>query len=148
MLNLTPESQKLSSSFVANKNQLPWPVAEGKIAQPFGEHPHPVLKGIKIQNNGIDIATRKASQVRSVFDGEVTGVVSLPGAGKAIIIRHGEFLSVYSNLEGSDVSKGEKVKAKQNIGKVMVNEEEDKAILHFEIWRGTDIQNPAIWLKD
>ncbi len=148
LLNLTPEAQKLSSSFVANKNQLPWPVSEGRIAQPFGEHPHPVLKGIKIKNNGLDIATKKSSQVRSVFDGEVTGVISLPGAGKAIIIRHGEFLSVYSNLEESGVEKGEKVKAKQNIGKVMTSAEENNTILHFEIWRGTEIQNPAMWLKD
>jgi septal ring factor EnvC (AmiA/AmiB activator) len=147
LLNLTPESQKLSSNFEANRNQLPWPVSEGSITGQFGEHEHPVLKGIKVKNNGIDIATKKFASTRSVFDGEVTGVVSIPGAGKAVIIRHGEFLTVYSKMEDVTVAKGEKVKAKQAIGTVMAGEDGDRSELHFEVWKGASILNPQSWLK-
>jgi septal ring factor EnvC (AmiA/AmiB activator) len=147
LLNLTPESQKLSSSFELNRNQLPWPVTEGSIIGQFGEHEHPVLKGIKVKNNGVDIATKKFAPTRSVFDGEVTGVVSIPGAGKAVIIRHGEFLTVYSKMEDVSVSKGEKVKAKQQIGTVMAGDEGERSELHFEVWKGGTILNPESWLK-
>lgn len=148
LLNFTPESQKLSDNFEANRNQLPWPVTEGNISDRFGEHPHPVLKGIKIKNNGIDITTKKLAATRTVFDGEVTGIVTIPGAGKAVIIRHGEYLTVYSKMEEVSVAKGDKVKAKQNIGKVMIDEEENMGELHFEIWKGATILNPESWLKD
>ena len=147
LLNLTPESQKLSTSFEANRNQLPWPVTEGTIIGQFGEHEHPVLKGIKVKNNGIDIATKRFAPTRSVFDGEVTGVVSIPGAGKAVIIRHGEFLTVYSKMEEVTVSKGDKVKSKQSIGTVMAGDDGDRSELHFEVWKGATILNPEFWLK-
>ena len=83
---------------------------------------------------------------RTVFDGEVTGVINIPGAGKAIIIRHGEYLSVYSNLASTTVSKGEKVKAKQSIGAVAEGES-GGGELHFEIWKGSTTQNPQSWIN-
>jgi septal ring factor EnvC (AmiA/AmiB activator) len=142
---LSAENQKLSSGFENNRNRLPWPVASGVVVSSYGEHEHPVLKGIKIKNNGIDIKTKSNSDSRAVFDGEVTGVISIPGAGKAVIVRHGEYLSVYSNLLATSVSKGEKVKARQMIGTI-ANGDSGAGELHFEIWKGQTLQNPQVWL--
>jgi septal ring factor EnvC (AmiA/AmiB activator) len=144
-LKLTPEAQKLSNSFAANKSKLPWPVAEGIISSSFGEHDHPVLKGIKVKNNGIDISTKQSASTRAVFDGIVSGVISIPGAGKAVIIRHGEYLTVYSNLSSVNVGKGDKVKTKQQIG-VVLDGEEERSEMHFEIWKGSVLLNPAQWI--
>jgi septal ring factor EnvC (AmiA/AmiB activator) len=142
---LSEENQKLSSGFENNKKRLPWPVSGGVVVSTYGEHEHPVLKGIKIKNNGIDIKTKTNAESRTVFDGEVTGVINIPGAGKAVIIRHGEYLSVYSNLSSTSVSKGDKVKARQSIGIVSLGES-GSGELHFEIWKGQTLQNPQIWL--
>lgn len=143
---LTPEAQKLSSSFASNRGSLPWPVEQGTISEYFGEHPHPQLKGVIIKNNGIDIAAPKGSAARTIFNGEVSGVVSIPGANEAVIIRHGEYLSVYSNLESVGVKKGDKVTTKQKIGTTGNDDSEGKAELHLEIWKGTTKLNPAQWL--
>jgi septal ring factor EnvC (AmiA/AmiB activator) len=145
LLNLNPESQKLSNHFEANKSRLPWPVSQGRITETFGEHEHPVLKGIKIKNNGVDIATQKGAESASVFEGEVTGVVSIPGSGKAVIVRHGEFLTVYSNLSDVSVQKGDKVRTRQSIGRVGESDEGTPE-LHFEVWKGNQLLNPQQWL--
>jgi septal ring factor EnvC (AmiA/AmiB activator) len=145
VLTLTPEAQKLSESFELNKGKLPWPVTEGLITGPFGEHEHPVLKGIKVKNDGIDISTKPGSQVRAIFDGEVTGVISIPGAGKAVIIRHGEYLSVYSNLSEATVQKGNKVKTKQNLGTALTDED-NKTSMELQIWKGSVLLNPTGWI--
>jgi murein hydrolase activator len=146
VFSLTPESQKLSSSFAGNKGKLPWPVEKGVISSGFGEHPHPELKGIVVKNNGVDIRSGINSQARSVFDGEVTGVITIPGANSAVIIRHGEFLSVYSNLASVFVKKGDKVTTRQKIGSVYTDSEEGVTELHLEIWKGTVKLDPAGWL--
>ena len=144
-IKLTPEAQQLSNNFAANKSKLPWPVAEGVISSSFGEHDHPVLKGIKVKNNGIDISTKNEASTRAVFDGLVTGVISIPGAGNAVIIRHGEYLTVYSNLGSVSVKKGDKVKTKQQIGTV-IDSEDSRSEMHFEIWKGSVLLNPAQWI--
>lgn len=144
-LTLTPEAQKLSNTFEANKGKLPWPVAEGIITGKHGEQPHPVLKGITIKNNGVDITTKKDAPVRAVFEGEVTGLATVPGFGKVVMIRHGEYLSVYSNLRDVLVKKGDKIKTKQNIG-VVDTDENGKTEVHFEIWKGSTLMNPEFWL--
>jgi septal ring factor EnvC (AmiA/AmiB activator) len=144
-LTLTPEAQKLSNTFEANKGKLPWPVAEGIITGKHGEQPHPVLKGITIKNNGVDISTKKDAPVRAVFEGEVTGLATVPGFGKVVMIRHGEYLSVYSNLRDVLVKKGDKIKTKQNIG-VVETDDNDKTEVHFEIWKGSTLMNPETWL--
>lgn len=146
VFSLTPEAQKLSSNFAGNQGKLPWPVEKGRITSSFGEHPHPELKGIVVKNNGVDIQSSPNSQARSVFDGEVTGVVTIPGANSAVIIRHGEYLSVYSNLESVFVKKGDKVTTRQKIGKVYTDTEEGNSELHLEIWKGTIKLDPAGWL--
>jgi murein hydrolase activator len=94
----------------------------------------------------VDIRTSKGIQARSVFEGEVTGVITIPGANSAVIIRHGEYLSVYSNLESVFVKKGDKITTRQNIGKVFADPEEDQSELHLEIWKGTVKLDPAQWI--
>lgn len=145
-LILTPEAQLLSSSFASNKNKLPWPVAKGVISERFGTHPHPLMPNIDINNNGIDITTNNGSLTRAVFDGEVTGIANIPGAGQLVIIRHGDFLSVYANLKDVYVKSGEKIKTKQNIGSIIFDEDDSKTVLHFEIWKGQTKLDPEGWL--
>jgi len=132
---LTPEARELNTDFEKNKGRLPWPVAKGTITGSFGKHAHPVLRGITIENNGIDISCEKGAQVRAMFRGEVSSVIVIPGAGKAVVISHGAYRSVYSNLREVSVSKGQKVDTKQTIGTVMTDE--DGSTAHVEIWRIT-----------
>ncbi len=143
---MTPEAQKLSNSFAANKGKLPWPVSEGIITGQFGTREHPVLKGIMIENNGIDISTKKGNIVRAVFEGEVSSVIIIPGAGKCVMIRHGEYLSVYSYLTDVYVQKGDKVSTKQNLGIPATEEGAAKSEVHLEIWKGTTKLNPEYWI--
>jgi septal ring factor EnvC (AmiA/AmiB activator) len=145
-ISLTPDESIISNNFEINKGRLPWPTEKGVISSSFGEHPHPVHKDVKIKNNGIDILTNKGSYARSIFNGVVTAVISTPNGKKAVIIRHGEYLSVYSNLDDVIVSKGAKVSSKQKIGSIALNSEESSTELHFEIWKNTNFQNPQPWL--
>ncbi len=145
-LGLSEAEIKLSDNFSTNKGKLPWPTDKGIVVSTFGVHPHPVLSDIKIKNNGIDISASKGDKARAVFDGKVTGVVSIPGAGKAVIVRHGEYLTVYSNLSEVYVKTGDTVKTKQNIGLINTDEEENKTEMHFEIWFGKVLTDPENWL--
>ena len=143
---LTPEAQKLSDGFASNMGKLPWPVEQGVITETFGVHPHPVLKGIETNNNGIDIGTKTGANARAIFDGEVSGVIVIPGSGKAVLVRHGEYLSVYSNLDDVFVKSGQKVSTKQSLGSIRNNEEDSKTEMNLQIWKGTIKMNPEIWL--
>ena len=145
-LLLTPESQQLSISFANNKNKLPWPVVKGIVSDHFGVHPHPLMPNIDINNNGIDITTSTGSLTRAVFDGDVKAVVNMPGSGKFILIRHGEYLTIYSNLKDVYVKVGDKVKTKDNIGSILFDEDDSKTLLHFEIWKGQVKLDPESWL--
>jgi len=143
---LTPEEKVVSDNFMSNKGKLPWPVERGAITGSFGEHPHPVLDGIKVKNNGIDISTTIGASARAVLNGTVSSIVTITNNNTAVIIRHGEFFTVYSNLESVSVSKNQSVSIKQNIGVVYTNTDEGKTELHFEVWQGKVICNPAEWL--
>ena len=145
-LLLTPESLQLSISFANNKNKLPWPVVKGIVSEHFGVHPHPLMPNIDINNNGIDITTSTGSLTRAVFDGDVKAVVNMPGSGKFILIRHGEYLTIYSNLKDVYVKVGDKVKTKDNIGSILFDEDDSKTLLHFEIWKGQVKLDPESWL--
>jgi murein hydrolase activator len=144
---LSPVEMELSNSFAANRGRLPWPSEKGVITGKFGEHPHPVLKYVKVKNNGVDISTEKNSSIRSVFKGKVSRVMSFPNLNKVVIIRHGEYLTVYSNLEEVIVKDGQEVGTKQVIGKVHTNPDDAKTEIHFELWLGKTIQNPQEWLS-
>ncbi len=143
---LTPAEKIVSTNFGNNKGSLPWPVERGVIVSGFGKQMHPVLTSVEIDNKGIDISTTAGSDARVVFDGEVRKVFAVPGAQNAVIIRHGEYLSVYTQLDNVYVSVGENVVAKQAIGKIHTDKTENKTILHFEIWKGSVVSNPSGWL--
>ncbi|RLD59786.1 MAG: peptidase M23 [Bacteroidetes bacterium] len=143
---LTPEEKILSENFSNNKGKLPWPTERGVVSSTYGEHQHPVLKRVKVKNNGIDILTSEGEYARAVFNGEVTRVISVPNYNNVVIVRHGEFLTVYSNLDEVLVSKGQKVTTKQRIGRVYTDRNENKTELHFEIWQAKELMNPAYWL--
>lgn len=143
---LTPEEMTLSNSFVENRAKLPWPSERGVITSTFGEHAHPTLRDIKTVNNGIDISTEEGTKARAVFEGTVSAVIAIPGAHKAVIMRHGEYLTVYSNLENVEVKMGDKVAVKQPLGTVVTDREENHTLLHFELWKGAEKQNPALWI--
>lgn len=144
---LTPEQKLVGTNFEQNKRRLPWPVERGVITEHFGIHQHPVLSNVQVRNNGIDIATEIGAEVRAVFDGEVSRVFGITGGNTAVIIRHGKYLSVYSNLREVTVIKGDKVKAKQIIGTVYSDfDEAGKSILKFQIWRESQKLNPEEWI--
>ncbi len=145
-MELTQGELALSSSFSANRGRLPWPCDQGIVSGSFGEHFHPVLEHYKVQNNGIDIMTGLESVVKAVFKGRVSRIVSFPLLNNVVIIRHGDYLTVYSNLGEVRVREGQEVLARQVIGKVHTNTGEQKSELHFEIWRGKVTQNPEEWL--
>lgn len=145
-MELTPREQQLSSSFAANRGRLPWPCDRGFISSAFGEHKHPVLEYVKVKNNGVDIMTERGSLVKAVFNGKVSRVMSFASLNKVVIIRHGDYLTVYSNLSDVTVRDGQEISAKQTIGRVYSEPGEQKGELHFEIWRGKVIQNPEDWL--
>ena len=144
---LTPAEQTLSSNFVGNKGKLPWPVERGVISSSYGKHASVVSDKVTVTNNGIDIATTENAQARAVFEGEVASVTKLTGANTVVILRHGEYFTVYSNLENVTVKRGDKVKTKQNIGMVHTNKTEGKTELHFELLKEQNRQNPANWLS-
>lgn len=146
-MRVTSETRALSGKFEANKGRLPWPVDRGVITESFGTHPHPVLKGITTNNNGINIATPQGSNVKAIYDGEVTGVISIPGANMAVILKHGEYLTVYSNLASSSVSKGQKVHTGQAIGVADKDDSGGKSEAHLEIWKGKVKLNPSEWIS-
>ena len=145
---LTPEELQLSENFASNKGKLPWPTERGIVSSTFGEHQHPVLPRVKVKNNGIDILTSEGEYARAIFGGIVTRIISVPNFNNVVIIRHGEYLSVYSNLDEVLVSKGQEVSTKQNIGRVYTNHSENKTELHFELWKAKDLMNPSYWLAN
>lgn len=143
---MTPRERELSTSFAANRGRLPWPCEKGFISGTYGEHAHPVLDRVKVKNNGVDITTEPNAQVRAVFNGKVSKVMSFPNLNNVIIVRHGEYLTVYSNLDVVSVREGQEVTTRQSIGRVHYNADEQKTELHFELWKGKMIQNPESWL--
>ena len=144
---LTPEQKLAGTNFEQNRSKLPWPVAKGIITDPFGVHPHPVLKYVTIRNNGIDISTEPGSYARAVFEGEVSRVAAISGANMTVIIRHGNYLSVYSNLSVVLVKKGDKVATKQEIGTIYTDKADgNKTILKFQVWKENQKLNPEDWI--
>ncbi|MFW6218556.1 MAG: murein hydrolase activator EnvC family protein [Bacteroidota bacterium] len=143
---LTPEEQIVSDKFESNKGRIPWPTERGVITSKFGEHAHPVLKGIKFKNDGIDITTLPGSEVRAVFDGEVKKVIAILGANNTVLIRHGNFLTVYQNLVNVKVKTGDKVNVKDIIGYAYSGDDEDNSTVHFEIWNELKTLNPEDWI--
>ena len=143
---LTPEGRVVANSFKSSRGKLPWPVEKGYISLGYGDQPHPVQKHLTIHNSGIEITTEAGAKVRSVFQGEVLQVQVLSGGNKAVLIQHGDYITVYQNMAEVYVKKGDKVSLKESIGTVNVNSS-GKAVLKFLLTHNTDINNPQFWLS-
>lgn len=142
-----PENLKLSANFAQNKGLLIWPVEEGVITGYFGTHSHPVFKNLVTTNNGIDISTQPDANVRAIFDGKVINMLYNPSFQWAVIVKHGDYFSVYSHLKEVFVAKGDKIAMKKVIGTAYTSDEENKTEVHLEIWEGANKVNPAKWLR-
>jgi septal ring factor EnvC (AmiA/AmiB activator) len=143
---MNAEEAKLASSFSALRGRMPFPVPSGFISDHFGVHKHPILKGVMINNNGIDIQTSPGSPVHSVYDGVVQSVVNIPGINMVVAIQHGDYFTVYSKLAGVSVSTGQRVKTGQRIGSV-ASDEDGTSEINFQVWKNTVRQNPEVWLR-
>ena len=146
ILALTPEEQELADNFTSNKGKLPWPVERGVIIERFGVQAHPVLRGIETFNNGVKITTEEGAIVRAVFEGTVSRIIDIPGAGKAVILSHGDYFSVYSNLLMVSVKRGQSVLHKEKIGTVLTKTNPKESITELQIWKGSEKMDPSSWL--
>lgn len=148
----TKEVALISKSFEGNRGKLPWPVEKGTVIEGFGKNPHPTLPNVYTNNNGVDISAPKNAQVRAVFEGEVTSVLNIPGAGKVVIVKHGNYRTVYSNLQNVYVSKGSKISTKQVIGSLIAKDGQSVSTVHFEIHQviGSSVNslNPSLWITN
>ena len=144
---LTPEQELVGNDFKKNRGKLPWPVEQGIVTMGFGKHEVPGLRGSSVQNNGIDITSSPGTEVRAVFEGQVTKVFAILGANYTVLVRHGEFLSVYHNLVNVRVKTGDKVLTKESLGEAFTDEKENVASVHFEVWRERTILNPEEWIS-
>lgn len=143
---LTPEAKLIADNFKANKGRLPWPLEKGVVVQGFGRQRHPVVKTTTIQSNGVILATEPLAQVRAVFEGEVMSVIVIKGSNPSVLIRHGNFITLYTNLAKLYVTKGERVNAKQAIGEVFTNQQTGKTQFQFGIFNNVDALNPKEWV--
>ena len=136
-----------SFDFRRNKGRLPWPVESGFISRGFGKQQHPTIKNISITNNGIDIRTDESASVRAIHEGIVAGVQFIPGHDYTVIIQHGDYYTVYTNLAETSLAKGDQVRSKQVIGKVSNNPITGASELHFELWHKKERINPVGWIR-
>ena len=143
---LTPEAKLIADNFRSNKGRLPWPLEKGIVVQGFGRQRHPVVKTTTIQSNGVVLATEPFAQVRAVFEGEIMSVIVIKGSNPSVLIRHGNFITLYTNLVKLYVKKGEKVDAKQAIGEVFTNQKTGKTQFQFGIFNNIKALNPKEWI--
>ena len=144
ILDLDEEETTLGRSFGASRARLPWPVQRGFISDRFGVKEHPVLHGVLINNNGIDIQTPSNATVRSVYDGVVKDITEIPGLGKVVAVQHGDYFTVYANLNQVFASVGQKISAKETIGTAGISGGATE--INFQIWHNTERLNPENWL--
>lgn len=144
---LTPEQELIGKDFMKNKGKLPWPVEQGLITVGFGPQEIEGLRGSSVQNNGIDISSVAGARVRAIFEGEVTKVFAILGANYTVLIRHGEYLTVYQNLVNLRVKTGDKVLTKEVLGEAFTDEDDNIANIHFELRHERKIMNPVEWIS-
>ena len=143
---LTAEAKELASQFTSNKGNLPWPVDKGYVSTYYGKQPHPIVKTATIQSNGVRITTAEGTKARAVFNGTVMAVQVMPGNKKAVLIQHGNYITVYKNLENVTVNKGDKVTTKEIIGTIFTDKVTGKTILGFVLLKNTTTENPTSWI--
>ena len=143
---LTPEEKLISDDFAKNKGKLPWPVEEGFVSEKFGVNVHPLFKQVKLTNDGITVTTSAGADVRSVFTGTVVEIMFIPGYNNVVMIRHGNYLTLYSNIIKVYIRKGDVIKLKQKIGK-LASDNESSSTLNFQIWKDKEKLDPQLWLS-
>ncbi len=143
---LSPEAKALAVKFEQNKGKLPWPVKEGLIVRKFGVQPHPIFPGITINSTGLHFATSQGSEAIAVFNGEVLNISLGSGGTKNVMIRHGNYITSYNNLENAYVKKGDKISVGQKIGRIFTDKVSKKTKLVFVLFKNTTRLNPASWI--
>ena len=138
---------ELSNNFEQNEGKFPYPVSDGVIIDRFGKHPHPTQRGLTIDNKGVNIAGEKGAPVRCIFEGTVSRVVFIKGLNNCVMVNHGNYYTVYSNLESVSVKANDAVGRNQVIGNLPSTANNDDWYLHFELWKGTTFLNPEKWLS-
>jgi len=136
----------LTGSFENNRGQLPWPIRDGVVVEHFGQHNHPVFKNVKLPfNNGVNISTDPHANVYCIFDGTVKQVLVMPGYNQCVLVQHGDYYTFYTKLEKITVKSGDSVKRGQVIGTLV--ETDGTSVIHFQLWKGTEKQDPEHWIS-
>lgn len=148
LAGLTPQERIISDEFGQNRGRLPWPTERGIITGKYGEHQHPEYKAVTVRNEGIYISTLPAEDVKTIFKGKVSKVFSIPGENYTVIIKHGEYYTLYDNLVNVKVSQGQDVSTGQLIGNVYNDSESGESLLYFQIWKDIEPNNPEDWLSN
>jgi len=143
---LTAEAKLIDADFKSNKGKLPWPVEKGIVKMRYGKQPHPIVKSVTIQSNGVRIATEAGAKARAIYRGKVIAVQAIKGGNKAVLVQHGNYISVYNNLSRVYVSEGDNVTTKQELGEVFSSPSTNETILKFMIYDNTKTDNPANWI--
>ena len=143
---LTPAAKALAADFEKNKGKLPWPVKAGVVSLRFGTQPHPIVKTATMNSNGVRIDTDKGGKARSVFSGVVSEILVVPGSHKMVMVRHGDYITIYNNLEDLLVKKGDKVSIGQDLGSIATSKTNGKTTLYFVMYKNTTKLNPEHWI--
>lgn len=143
---MTPEAKALASDFTKNKGKLPWPVKAGRLSVGHGITKHPVFKNLEIQSNGIRIDTDENGIAQAIFDGEVSQISLIRGGNKFVIVRHGDYISIYNNLTDVFVKNGQKIKVGQEIGKIGYSSSSRTYELKFQLYQNSKQLNPLDWI--
>ncbi len=143
---LTPAARALAADFANNKGKLPWPVRSGVVTMRFGKQPHPIVKSAIINNNGVRIDTDQGGKARAVFNGTVSEVQAVKGANMAVMVRHGDYITIYNNLEKVFVKRGDNVTTEEELGEIATSKTTGKTTLHFFIFKNTQKMDPADWI--
>ncbi|MUP45167.1 peptidase M23 [Gramella sp. BOM4] len=143
---LTPAAKALAADFAKNKGKLPWPVRSGVVTMKFGKQPHPVVRSVMVNNNGVRIDTDQGGKARAVFTGTVSEVQAVKGANKAVMVRHGDYITIYNNLETVFVKRGDQVLTEQEIGEIATSKTNGKTTLHFLLYKNNQKMDPAEWI--
>lgn len=143
---LTPEAKALAADFASNKGKLPWPVSSGIVSMRFGQQKHPVVKTITINSNGVRIDTEEGGKAKAIFGGTVSEVQAVKGANNAVMVRHGDYISIYNNLHKIRVKRGDEVSVGQELGEVATSNSTGKTTLHFLLYKNSEKLNPEQWI--
>lgn len=136
-----------SKSFARQKGKLMWPIYQGKIIGYYGQHRHPLFQDVVVNNNGIDIQGQYNSVVRNIHEGQVVSVFTIPGYQNAVMVKHGDYYTTYSNVAKVYVKQGQYLKKGGQIGTIGRDSNTGGHLVHFEIWHNKYKENPATWLK-